>query len=99
MATMGGARRALMVLRSSSSSSSRSFSKGLFSSSSSTARSFSRVCRPKLRSSVCRAPVELSCVESLMPLHSITASVLLTSMLSQKPGTWAWLSEGLGSTL
>ena len=41
-----------------------------------------------------RLPVELGCAQSLMPLHSVTASALLTSMLSLKPGSWAWLSEG-----
>ncbi|KAI3882683.1 hypothetical protein MKX03_031543, partial [Papaver bracteatum] len=30
----------------------------------------------------------------LMPLHSVTASALLTSKLSLKAGNWAWLSEG-----
>ncbi|KAK1269384.1 hypothetical protein QJS04_geneDACA008306 [Acorus gramineus] len=33
------------------------------------------------------------CVDSLMPLHSVTASVLMTSMLSvARPGR-GWLSE------
>lgn len=41
-----------------------------------------------------RLPVELGFAQSLMPLHSITASALLISMLSLKPGSWAWLSEG-----
>ncbi|KAF9623019.1 hypothetical protein IFM89_036000 [Coptis chinensis] len=40
-----------------------------------------------------RIPVELGGVQSLMPLHSVTASVLLTSMLSCKGGNWGWLSE------
>ncbi|OVA07600.1 hypothetical protein BVC80_8965g30 [Macleaya cordata] len=40
-----------------------------------------------------RLPVELSCGQSLMPLHSVTASALLTSMLSLKSGNWGWLSE------
>jgi hypothetical protein len=31
---------------------------------------------------------------SLMPMHSATASALLTSMLGLKPGSWGWLSEG-----
>ncbi|KAK1326594.1 hypothetical protein QJS10_CPA01g02030 [Acorus calamus] len=41
-----------------------------------------------------RSPVEMSCcVDSLMPLHSVTASVLMTSMLSvARPGR-GWLSE------
>lgn len=42
-----------------------------------------------------RLPVELGCGESLMPLHSATASALLTSMLSSKVGRWGVLSEGI----
>lgn len=42
-----------------------------------------------------RIPVELGCAQSLMPLHSVTASALLISKLSTKPGGWAWLSEGI----
>ncbi|GJT83120.1 hypothetical protein Tco_1057462 [Tanacetum coccineum] len=41
-----------------------------------------------------REPVELSCAQSLMPLHSATASSLLRSMLSSKVGQWGSLSEG-----
>ncbi|KAL0351002.1 UNVERIFIED_CONTAM: hypothetical protein Sradi_4249400 [Sesamum radiatum] len=40
-----------------------------------------------------RLPVELGCGESLMPLHSVTASALLNSMLSSKVGQWGFLSE------
>ncbi|GFY87183.1 hypothetical protein Acr_05g0008220 [Actinidia rufa] len=40
-----------------------------------------------------RLPVELGCGESLMPLHSATASALLKSMLSSKVGQWGSLSE------
>ncbi|CAA2956435.1 Hypothetical predicted protein [Olea europaea subsp. europaea] len=46
-----------------------------------------------------RLPVELSCGESLMPLHSVTASVLLKSMLSSKVGQWGCLSEGFATPL
>ncbi|KAG8384819.1 hypothetical protein BUALT_Bualt04G0158000 [Buddleja alternifolia] len=42
-----------------------------------------------------RLPVELGCGESLMPLHSVTASALLNSMLSSKVGQWGCLSEGM----
>lgn len=42
-----------------------------------------------------RLPVELACGESLMPLHSVTASALLKSMLSSKVGHWGFLSEGI----
>ncbi|KAH6791070.1 nuclear fusion defective 6 [Perilla frutescens var. frutescens] len=44
--------------------------------------------------STSRLPVELGCGESLMPLHSATASALLNSMLSAKVGRWGILSEG-----
>ncbi|KAI3474879.1 hypothetical protein Pfo_030190 [Paulownia fortunei] len=46
-----------------------------------------------------RLPVELGCGESLMPLHSVTASALLKSMLSSKVGQWAFLSEGFATPL
>ncbi|XP_078168571.1 protein NUCLEAR FUSION DEFECTIVE 6, mitochondrial-like [Carex rostrata] len=91
MASMSGARRVLQGLRSSS----RSFSIGGARSSAPP----SRVSRPMLSSPFSRLPVELGCAQSLMPLHSATATALLTSMLSQKPGTWAWLSEGFAATL
>ncbi|XP_042489362.1 protein NUCLEAR FUSION DEFECTIVE 6, mitochondrial-like isoform X1 [Macadamia integrifolia] len=44
-------------------------------------------------------PMELGCAQSLMPLHSVTASALLTSMLFLKGGNWGWLSEGLATPL
>ncbi|CAL5370061.1 unnamed protein product [Camellia sinensis] len=40
-----------------------------------------------------RLPVELGCGESLMPLHSATASSLLNCMLSSTVGQWGCLSE------
>ncbi|KAL8471357.1 hypothetical protein ACS0TY_028227 [Phlomoides rotata] len=46
-----------------------------------------------------RLPVELGCGESLMPLHSVTASALLNSMLSSKIGRWGFLSEGFATPL
>ncbi|KAG0463883.1 hypothetical protein HPP92_019504 [Vanilla planifolia] len=52
-----------------------------------------------LTSNISRLPVELSCMQSLMPFHSVTASALLNSMLSLKPGSWAWLSEGYATPL
>ncbi|KAL7100722.1 hypothetical protein ACP275_08G012500 [Erythranthe tilingii] len=53
--------------------------------------------RPFFSSS--RLPVELACGQSLMPLHSVTASALLESMLSSKVGRWGFLSEGFATTL
>nr|XP_043607530.1 protein NUCLEAR FUSION DEFECTIVE 6, mitochondrial-like [Erigeron canadensis] len=46
-----------------------------------------------------REPVELSCMQSLMPLHSATASSLLKSMLSSEVGQWGSLSEGFATPL
>ncbi|RID55163.1 hypothetical protein BRARA_G02441 [Brassica rapa] len=43
-----------------------------------------------------RIPVELS---AGMPLHSVTASALLTSLLSLSNQTWGCLSEGFATTL
>ncbi|XP_068651275.1 protein NUCLEAR FUSION DEFECTIVE 6, mitochondrial [Aristolochia californica] len=60
--------------------------------------SAARISRHKLLS-VSRLPAILGCAQSLMPLHSVTSSSLLTSMLSLKTRNWGWLSEGLASTL
>ncbi|XP_058091679.1 protein NUCLEAR FUSION DEFECTIVE 6, mitochondrial-like [Magnolia sinica] len=65
---------------------------------SSAAPAFFRSSRHRL-SFISRSPVELGCAQSLMPLHSVTASALLTSMLSFKSGNWGWLSEGFATTL
>ncbi|KAL3526426.1 hypothetical protein ACH5RR_011082 [Cinchona calisaya] len=46
-----------------------------------------------------RLPVELGCGESLMPLHSVTASALLRSRLSSEVGEWGCLSEGFATPL
>ncbi|KAF8052365.1 hypothetical protein N665_1568s0003 [Sinapis alba] len=46
-----------------------------------------------------RVPVELSAGVSLIPLHSVTASALLTSLLSLSNQSWGCLSEGFGTTL
>ncbi|RRT75359.1 hypothetical protein B296_00017445, partial [Ensete ventricosum] len=53
--------------------------------------SFRQLLHPEL---FYRSPVELGCAQSLMPFHSVTATALLTSMLSTRPGGWTWLSEG-----
>lgn len=57
---------------------------------------FSRPQKPFFRT---RLPVELASGESLIPLHSATASSLLRSMLSSKVGQWGFLSEGFATPL
>uniref|UniRef100_A0A0D9V5S2 Protein NUCLEAR FUSION DEFECTIVE 6, chloroplastic/mitochondrial n=1 Tax=Leersia perrieri TaxID=77586 RepID=A0A0D9V5S2_9ORYZ len=47
---------------------------------------------------VLRSPVEMSsvCLETLMPMHSATASALMTSLLAAPAcRSFGWLSEGL----
>lgn len=42
-----------------------------------------------------RSPVESTfCVESLLPMHSVTAAALMTSMLSASRGGYGWLIDG-----
>ncbi|KAH0466751.1 hypothetical protein IEQ34_003989 [Dendrobium chrysotoxum] len=99
-ASVGAARRALLHCSTSSRGSLRR-------SASLPACAAARVTRRVLPSStsrdcglfVCRLPVELCILQSLMPFHSATASALLTSKLSLKPGSWAWLSEGASLSL
>ncbi|XP_058735225.1 protein NUCLEAR FUSION DEFECTIVE 6, mitochondrial-like isoform X1 [Vicia villosa] len=51
---------------------------------------------PSPSQSTFRSPVQLSfCVESMMPYHTVTASALMTSMLSISSRNYAWLSEGI----
>ncbi|CAN6932920.1 unnamed protein product, partial [Brassica oleracea var. botrytis] len=45
-----------------------------------------------------RIPVELGAGMSLIPLHSVTASALLTSLLSLSNQSWGCLSEGIDFT-
>ncbi|KAL9246500.1 hypothetical protein vseg_020027 [Gypsophila vaccaria] len=44
-------------------------------------------------------PVELRCVQSLLPLHSANASALFTSLLSLHAQSWGALSEGFATPL
>ncbi|XP_057947924.1 protein NUCLEAR FUSION DEFECTIVE 6, mitochondrial isoform X2 [Malania oleifera] len=41
-----------------------------------------------------RLPIELGGAQSLMPLHSVTASALFTSLLSLSTNKWGCLSAG-----
>uniref|UniRef100_A0A0D9V5E6 Uncharacterized protein n=1 Tax=Leersia perrieri TaxID=77586 RepID=A0A0D9V5E6_9ORYZ len=99
-AAAGGARRALAGLRSASAP--RTFSRP---SAAATAQSpgpaaSSLPRAPHRRLAISRVPVAaLGGVQGLMPLHSATASALLTSMLGLKPGSWGWLSEGFATPL
>ncbi|CAN4091975.1 unnamed protein product [Withania somnifera] len=48
-----------------------------------------------LTARIFRSPVEMSCVrvESMFPYHTVTASALLTSMLSATPRSYGWTLE------
>ncbi|CAK9161334.1 unnamed protein product [Ilex paraguariensis] len=59
----------------------------------------SRLCRSHHSFFSSRLPVELVCAQSLMPLHSVTASALLKSLLSSEVGQWGCLSEGFATPL
>ncbi|XP_054791139.1 protein NUCLEAR FUSION DEFECTIVE 6, mitochondrial-like isoform X1 [Prosopis cineraria] len=55
--------------------------------------------RKPLSHSTVRCPVELSfCAESMLPYHTVTASALMTSMLSISRRSCGWLPEGLQKT-
>ncbi|KAF7154453.1 hypothetical protein RHSIM_Rhsim01G0100500 [Rhododendron simsii] len=41
-----------------------------------------------------RLPVELSCLESMMPLHSAIASARLTSSLPLESSSWGLIPQG-----
>ncbi|KAI3726029.1 hypothetical protein L1987_65826 [Smallanthus sonchifolius] len=69
---------------------------GLSPESSKTFSSITSRRNPRLLS---RLPVELGSMQSLMPLHSVTASALLKSMFSSKVGQWGSLSEGFATPL
>ncbi|XP_003633236.1 protein NUCLEAR FUSION DEFECTIVE 6, mitochondrial isoform X2 [Vitis vinifera] len=46
-----------------------------------------------LSNRIFRCPVELSCVETMVPFHTATASALMTSMLSISRRGYGWLPE------
>ncbi|CAN4103290.1 unnamed protein product [Withania somnifera] len=66
-----------------------------------TARSpFRTPSRTPLSHRIFRCPSEMSaCVESLQPYHTVTASALMTSMLTDSLRSYSWLSEGNFFTL
>ncbi|KAH0938293.1 hypothetical protein HID58_005754 [Brassica napus] len=68
-------------------------SAGFFFANESSSSTSSRSSLRRLTSS--RVPVELSAGVSLLPLHSVTASALLTSLLSLSNQSWGCLSEGI----
>ncbi|CAI9111055.1 OLC1v1011189C1 [Oldenlandia corymbosa var. corymbosa] len=59
--------------------------------------STSRLARRQRLFSNSRLPLALGCGQSLIPLHSVTASALLKSMLSSEVGQWSCLSEDKSS--
>ncbi|KAL6006316.1 hypothetical protein ACLOJK_040363 [Asimina triloba] len=65
-------------------------------SSSTTFRFASSAKTPSLPSRfLLRSPVEMSCcIETLLPLHTVTSSAVLTSLLSVARPGYGWLSEG-----
>nr|GEZ91048.1 hypothetical protein [Tanacetum cinerariifolium] len=55
---------------------------------------FRSIPRKPISHRIFRCPVELSvCLETFQPFHTVTASALMTSMLTQSPRSYAWLSE------
>ncbi|CAA7408710.1 unnamed protein product [Spirodela intermedia] len=67
------------------------------SSASPTSRSFLQISSQKRRISCnSRLPVELSCLESMMPLHSAIASARLRSILSAESQSWGMIPQGIG---
>ncbi|CAH1420673.1 unnamed protein product [Lactuca virosa] len=64
-----------------------------------TSKTFSSISGRRNPRLLSRLPVELGGMQSLMPLHSATASALLNSMLSSKVGQWGTLSEGFATPL
>ncbi|XP_071721050.1 protein NUCLEAR FUSION DEFECTIVE 6, mitochondrial-like isoform X3 [Rutidosis leptorrhynchoides] len=55
--------------------------------------------RNSLNQRIFRCPVEMSaCLESMQPFHSVTASALMTSMLTLSQNGYGWLPEGVDKT-
>uniref|UniRef100_A0A0A8Y0H9 Uncharacterized protein n=1 Tax=Arundo donax TaxID=35708 RepID=A0A0A8Y0H9_ARUDO len=101
-AAAGGARRALAGLRPGSPSTlSSALSRQSVARSPELAAAASLPRASRRRLTISRVPVAaLGSVQgSLIPMHSATASALLTSMLGLKPGSWGWLSEGFATPL
>ncbi|XAR67012.1 hypothetical protein NMG60_11013420 [Bertholletia excelsa] len=76
------------------------FSKTSLSSNVSLGKSSSQACASAKRiSRTSRLPVELSCLESMMPLHSAIASARLRSSLSIESKCWGLIPQGLSMPL
>ncbi|KAG4195130.1 hypothetical protein ERO13_A06G094700v2 [Gossypium hirsutum] len=75
------------------SSSQSQFSSASSSSSSSSSSSLKRI------SGIPRLPVELSCLISMMPLHSAVASARLRSFLAIESQSWGLIPQGISMPL
>ncbi|KAK8597507.1 hypothetical protein V6N13_094912 [Hibiscus sabdariffa] len=71
----------------------KSSTQSQFSSSSSSSSSVNRI------SGISRLPVELSCLMSMMPLHSAVASARLRSFLAMESQSWGLIPQGISMPL
>ncbi|KAB2077455.1 hypothetical protein ES319_A06G101800v1 [Gossypium barbadense] len=74
----------------------KSSSRSQFSSASSSSSSSSSL---KRISGIPRLPVELSCLISMMPLHSAVASARLRSFLAIESQSWGLIPQGISMPL
>ncbi|PWA72760.1 hypothetical protein CTI12_AA267470 [Artemisia annua] len=66
---------------------------------SSTSSSFRFTTTKPISNRIFRCPVEMSaCLETMQPFHTVTASALMTSMLTLSRNGYGWLPEGLDDT-
>ncbi|XP_078429002.1 uncharacterized protein LOC144701147 [Wolffia australiana] len=66
-----------------------------------SSRSFSEISSKtrRISRSIIRLPAELSCLESMLPLHSAIASARLQSVLSAESQSWGLIPQGLSMPL
>ncbi|CAN0913642.1 Protein NUCLEAR FUSION DEFECTIVE 6, mitochondrial [Linum grandiflorum] len=102
MATFAAAAAGRSIFRSSSSSASARNAAARFASQTKAApkaspsSAFRASANKPVSQSTFRLPVEMSfAVESMMPFHTVTASALMTSMLSISQRSYGWLPEGI----